>query len=244
MCQSFRSVAVVMALALLASSVQAQQKGPGGRGGFGIGAGGAPGMPLVTLAGTESVQKELGLSGDVAGKLTALRDEYRAAQQKELQAAGINFQNIQNQSAEERRANGEKMLAIGAKLNEEFNPKAKALLNADQVKRIEQILLQANLGNAGSAALLGELAARLNITDDQRQKLRTLGEEYGAKRRDLFTGGGFDREAAVKLRQEENEKMVALLTAEQKQKLDELKGNPFDVSQLGFGGFGGRRGKN
>ena len=73
---------------VLTASAAAQQR----RGGFGFGFGRGQ-QSLVSLAAQEPVQKDLGLSADAAGKLNGLNDEYRAAIQKEMQAAGqLDFQ--------------------------------------------------------------------------------------------------------------------------------------------------------
>jgi len=229
------SIAVTI---VLAGVTTAQQKGRG-RGGFG-GLGGP--TPAVVLAANEAVQKDLGLSGDKASKLTSLRDDYFAASQKEYQAAGINFQDFQNLSNEERQKRGEKVAEIGTKLNSEFGPKLKEVVSADQYKRLQQIQLQYGLRNLGPAALTApDVASELKLTDDQKQKLNDLNAEYGRKQRELFTGGGFDQEAFGKLRDERSSKALDVLTAEQKEKLNSLKGPAFDVTQIGFGG---RRGKN
>jgi Spy/CpxP family protein refolding chaperone len=226
----------VVTMAMVVGTASAQQKGRG-RGGFGFG--GFGGTNLVTLATNEAVQKDLGLSGDVAGKLTSLRDDYRAAVQKDYQTAGINLQDFQNLTAEQR----QKMTDIGRKLNDEFNPKVKALVSADQYKRLQQIQLQANLRNQGPSALTeADVAAELKVTDDQTKKLNELNTEFGRRQRELFSGGSFDQAAATKLREERTAKTMDVLTAEQKDKLKTLQGSPFDVAQLGFGG--GRRGKN
>jgi len=196
------------------------------------------GNSLVMLAAVEAVQKDLGLSADTASKLTSLRDDLNAARQKEYQTAGINPQDFQNMSAEQR----QKMTQIGTKLNDEFNPKLKGIVSADQYKRLQQISLQSGLRNQGPTALLvPEVASELKLTDDQRQKLNALNMEFTQKQRDLFTGGGFDQAAFTKLRDERTAKTMDVLTGEQKETLNKLKGSEFDVSQLGFGG--GRRGK-
>jgi hypothetical protein len=221
-------------VALFATTAHAQQKGRGGfRGGFG--GGGA----LVTLATSEPVQKELGLSGDLVGKLTSLRDDYQAAQQKEYQTAGIRFQDFQNLSPEQR----QKMADITRKLNDEFNPKLKDLISADSYKRLEQIQLQYNLQFRGPGALTySNIVAELKLTDEQTKKLNDLQTAMDSKQRELFSGGGFDRDAFAKLRGERTAKTMEVLDAEQKDKLKTLQGSPFDVAQLGLGG--GRRGKN
>jgi len=233
-------VVAVVACAMVVGTVSAQQKGQRGfgRGGFGLGGG----NNLVTIAAVEAVQKDLGVSSDVAGKLTSLRDDLNAARQKEFQSANINLQNFQDLSAEQR----QKMTEIGNKLNDEFNPKVKGLVSADQYKRLQQIQLQAALRNQGPPALtVPEVASELKLTDEQKKKLNDLNTEFLQKQRDLFGGGGGGggQEAFTKLRDERTAKTMDVLTAEQKTKLDTLKGSAFDVSTLG--GFGGgRRGKN
>src|SRR5207247_4659279 len=102
-------VVAVFTIAMMVGTASAQQKGRRG-GNFGGMFGGA-GNSLVTLAGVEAVQKDLGVSGDVASKLTSLRDDLNAARQKEYQTAGINPQDFQNITAEQR----QKMAAIGTK---------------------------------------------------------------------------------------------------------------------------------
>jgi len=234
------SVAVV-AMAVIAGTVMAQDKGNRGFRGAGGGGFGGQAMSPVTLAADESVQKDLGVSADTAKKLTSLRDDVNAARTKEYQTAGINLQDFQNISAEQRQKMGE----ISTKLNAEFAPKVKELLSADQYKRLQQIQLQANLSLQGPTALNApEVASELKLTDEQKQKLMALNTEYAQKQRDLFTGGGGGGgEAFTKLREERATKTIEVLTPEQKEKLNSLKGSSFDVSQI-RGGFGGRRGKN
>jgi len=71
-----------------------------------------------------------------------------------------------------------------------------------------------------------------------------INTEFQQKQRDLFTGGGGGgQEAFTKLRDERTAKTLEVLTPEQKEKLNAMKGSAFDVSQVRFGGFGGRRGK-
>jgi hypothetical protein len=229
--------ACVIVLAVLVSVVPAQQKGKG-PGNFGRFGGSAFFNNLVTIAANEAVQKDAGIGGDVAEKLTSLRDDLNAARQKEDQIAGINRQDYQNMTAEQR----QKMNQIAAKLNEEFEPKVKTIVSADQLKRLQQIRFQAAWQNQGPPALLiPEAASELNLTGEQRQKLNALTMEYTQKQRELFTGG-FDQAAAAKMREERVSRTLDVLTAEQKEKLNVLKGSQFDVSQLA-GGPGGRRGK-
>ncbi len=234
-------VIAVIAVAMTTASATAQQKGKGGFRGGGFGGGGA--NSLVAIAAMEPVQKDIGLSGDTGSKITSLRDDVNAARQKELQTAGVNFQGFQNMSADERQKMRDKMADIDKKLNDEFNPKLKALVSADQYKRLQQIQLQSNLRFRGPGALTySDVASELKLSDEQKKTLNDLQTEYDAKQRELFTGGGgFDPQAAAKLADERTSKTMEVLTADQKEKLTSLKGPAFDVSQIGFGG--GRRGK-
>jgi hypothetical protein len=231
------SVAVI-AVATLASVATAQQKGKGkgGFGGFGFGGGDS----LVTTAASEDVQKDLGVSGDLVAKINSLRDDLTAARQKEYQTAGISPQDFRNMTNDQR----QKMAEINTKLSEEFNSKVKALVSADQYKRLQQIQLQAGLAGVrfNPAVLTGkDVATELALAEDQRQKLIALAREFGEKQRDLFSGGNFDVAASAKLREDFTAKTMEVLNDTQKEKLKTLKGPEFDVSKLGFGG--GRRGK-
>jgi hypothetical protein len=241
--KSFATLSLGVTLVLLtAFGASAQQRGQRGRGGFGFG--GA--TSLVSIAANENVQKDLGLSADASGKLRELRDDYFAAVQKENQNAGINFQGFQDMSREEREKMMAKMAEVSRKLNDEFNPKVKALVSDGQYKRLQQIQLQSNLRNAGPSALTApEVASELQITDDQKSKLSDLNADFARRQRELFTGGGGggNQEAFTKLREERTAKTMEVLTADQKSTLEKLKGPEFDVSQLGFGGRG-RRGNN
>jgi len=232
----------VFGMALVAATAIAQDKGKRGFRGGGFGGFGGTTTSPVTLAADESVQKDLGVSGDKASKLTSLRDDLNAARTKEYSTAGINPQDFQNITNEQR----QKMAEIGRKLNDEFSPKVKELLSADQYKRLQQIQLQANLAFQGPTALTApEVDSQLKLTEDQKQKLMAVNTEYQQKQRDLFTGGGGGRgggEAFTKLRDERTAKTIDVLTPEQKEKLNALKGSEFDVSQIRMG-FGGRRGK-
>jgi hypothetical protein len=235
----FCSCVFALVLVILLSTADAQQKGKG-RGNFGgFGGGLFGGTTFAALAGNESVQKELDVNAELKEKLNSLRDDINAARQKEYQSAGINTQNFQNLTQEQR----QKMNQIGNKLNEEFDPKVKALLSADQLKRLKQIHLQVALQNQGPGAMnAAEVASDLKLSDEQRQKLNALNMEYAQKQRELFAGG-FNAEANTKLREERMAKSMEVLTDDQKEKLTALKGKAFDASQL-FSGFGGgRRGK-
>src|SRR5204863_7868761 len=119
-----------------------------------------------------------------------------------------------NMSAGERQKMRAKMAEVDKKLDDEFNPKVKALVSADQYKRLQQIQLQANLRFRGPGALTySDVASELKLSDEQKKKLDTLQSQYDAKQRELFTGGGFDQAAMAKLNEERTSKTMDILTA-------------------------------
>ncbi len=104
------------------------------------------------------------------------------------------------------------------------------ILKPDQAKRLQQIRLQ----QRRSRAFADEAVAKeLNLTDDQKKKLREIQEDSGRQLRDLFGGGGGGgqnaemRQKMEELAKETETKSVAVLTPEQKTKWTEMQGAPF-----------------
>ena len=220
---------------LLATQVQAQQpdRRPGGAG-FG-------GSPLLTLIANETVQKELELVDDQSTKLKTVRDAIAAKIREGATAAGGQRPNFQNLSEEERaklRADGEKR---ATELAKEVKTKLGEVLLPHQMERLEEIALQAR----GTRALQdAEVAAKLKLTDDQKAQLTKLEEEgrQGGRPAGGNAGGGFDIEAFRKARQERSDKLLAVLTADQKAAFEKMQGEKFpNADQLLFGGGQQRR---
>ncbi len=107
---------------------------------------------------------------------------------------------------------------------------------------------------AGADALnRPEVADKLGLSDDQKTKLKDIADDAQQKRMELISAGPpadqqemQDRmQKGQKIRSEQKDKAMAVLTADQKDKLEKLQGKKFelDMSQLmprgGFGGFGG-----
>lgn len=233
----------LLAVALVASAgAQEGQKGGRGRGGGILGR-----DSLISLAGNEAVQKELGADEATVGKIRSVTQEYRDALESE---APFNLRDLQNLSDDERRTKmrerNEKRNAVTAK----FEPKLKEALNADQFKRLQGIYVQV----AGAEALINPAVSReLALTDDQIKKIAEIRADYEQKTRGLFgQGAGEDARAKFsELREEQTKKVSEVLTKEQQDKLTALKGKEFDQAQLrqgrGDGKGGGRpgaKGKN
>ena len=172
-----------------------------------------PGIAFI-VQGNGSRERELGVSDDVAGKLARLRDEYQAAIQKECQDAGIIPQDDLNKLT---RAEYNTYMEIRRKVNGEFNPKAAALLSADQLRRLQQIDIQLQWRSSGPDTLLRpDVAAELKLVNDQMQTLRELSRELRVKQRER----GFNREEYI-------DKAIGVLTDAQKEKFNNLKGEEY-----------------
>jgi hypothetical protein len=199
---------VVALLAVISGAALAQQYGDVAPGQFRTDI-------ILDLTTNPAIREELHISEEVATKLSALRDEYRAAVQKGYKDAGVDpVLNQFEMTFEQRRMYRE----IAQKLNDEFVPKVKELLTADQNKRLAQIQLQGRFRNLVPAVLRG--LAELKLNEEQKQKLSALSGEMG---RGVINS---------KIHEEYTAKAMEVLTAEQKETLKGLQGETFDLTRL------------
>ena len=196
---------------------------------------------LVSLARYEAVQKDLGVGSDVSGKLNEVYDAYRNASDREFKAMGFDNDAIRDLPALERAAEMRKVSEKSAEVNRglmaKFLPELEELLTSEQIQRLKEIQLQA----AGVDAWLEPaLAKELDLSEAQKEQLAELRNEYS--RRTQQIDGDFQIRIAKtrELNVERDAKAAELLEDSQRTKLGELKGKPFDVSQLSFR----RRGNN
>ena len=180
-------------------------------------------MSLVVLAGQESVQAELKLTDAQKKQLADLQDEAERTRPEFPQGGPPS----------------EEFFETMRKRNAEMDEKVGKAIDEPQLKRLKEIRLQ----NAGAAGLLDEEVAKtLNITDEQKSKVQEIQQSsFEAMRQAREQNQGAPEamiEQMTKLRKEIREKALALLTAEQRKKYDELAGAPF-TGQIRFG-FGGR----
>lgn len=214
------------ALALLVLPVSAQPPG-GGRGGMGMGMGmmGSPGQ-LVRNTG---VQKELKLSDEQIKKVKDVTAQIREKHQEELQS-------LRSMDQEERREKGP---AIMRAINEETEKALGEILKPEQMNRLKQISLQQRGAQAFTEPKVQE---ELKLTDDQKDKIKTINEDAQKEAREIFQsgqGGGDFQEIMKKmntLRSETFDKVKGILTDDQKKTWESMTGGPFEVK------FEGRRG--
>jgi Spy/CpxP family protein refolding chaperone len=207
-------VAAVTAMAAAPTSAQERQRPRGGPGFGGFGGG------TIFLLNQKSVQEELKLSEEQVKKANELWEKQRES-----------FQGLRDLSQEERRTK----LQEAAKAND----KAVAeILKPEQLKRVKQIALQ----QQGARALANpEVAKTLNLSDEQKNKIQDIQSKAFEEMRGLGRDQGEEaRQKRQEVMKATNEKVMGVLTAEQKTKLKAMQGEPFkgEIQRPGRGGRG------
>ena len=174
------------------------------------------GNPIMLL-NQESVQKELKLTDEQKTKIDELRQSTREKMQEIFQAD-----------------QGERQAKMQA-LNAETRKALEGILNAEQGKRLLEIVYQQRGAMAFSDP---EVAKTLKLTDEQQGKVKTINEETQAAMRELFQPGQPpDEETRKKMdevRKGAGDKLLALLTPEQKTQWTTMLGDPFK-GEIRFG---------
>jgi len=223
---------VAMAVASL-GTVSAQRQGGGGGGGFVPSAYGVVGT-------SEDLQKELKISDE---QKTKLKEAMEPINKKRMELVPRG----QQQTDEQRKERTEKI----AKLTEETKAAVGTVLNAEQAKRLGQIDYQMMGMAAYSNA---EVQKKMSFTDAQKETVKATVEAYRKDREELNKDmprrsqqpSDEDlkkladlRKKGVALSKEAEEKIVEVLTAEQKKIWTDMIGEKVDVSK--FMQFGPRR---
>ncbi len=185
----------------------------------------------------DEVRQELKVTEDQVELVEILGDDLR-------EGAPAFPQNFRELSDEEREAFSTKMREFGEQQSAKARESLAVILDEAQLKRLNEINVQVQ----GTRALTDpEVAKTLKISEElQKQitaKMDSLREESRQQMGDLFRSG--DREAAMKKMQEMQKshetQVVALLSPEQQQAFEKMKGAPFAMPE-GFGRGGGGRG--
>ncbi|MGA2257554.1 MAG: DUF4956 domain-containing protein [Thermoguttaceae bacterium] len=245
----------VMVLSLIAGQALAQPQGPGfgpfGMGGFGPG---GPGMPatLMSLIGIAEVQKEVGLSDQQVKDVRTLSSE----SQRQLRSAmsGINFQELQDMSEDERQKMFAEAQGKADGANKQADEKLGKILDKKQLSRLNQLQLQREGVTAISRT---EVAKQLDLSKEQIAKIRKIQEQGRAGFGAMVGPGGpggpdqnpGDFMAGIEQQREKIQAdILAALTDPQRTKWAEMKGKEFKFPQpqfgFGPGAFGGPGGPN
>ena len=203
-------LAAAFGLAACLSTSTANAQGPGGRGmGGGLG-----------LLSNKSVQKELKLTDDQIEKAKTAATEQREKMMEK-------FQELRDLEPAEQQV---KRSALMKEMATDSKKVTDALLKPEQAKRFVQISLQTQ----GVGAFMDEAnQAKLKMTDEQKNKLKGIGEESGKQMMELREMFQSDRDGAMKkgaeIRKATTEKATAVLTADQKAAWKEMTGEPFTL---------------
>jgi len=209
----FCVAAALLALAVSPAVAQRQRPGGGGFGGFGGGG-------LDQLLTNKSVQEEVKIDKDQAAKIDETVKKFREDNKDDYDKSSFRNQDTKPEEKAE----------IRKKLNEKFTDVAKDLVKPEQMKRIKQIQLQ----QQGLMAFTSEdVQKQLKITDDQKDQLKTIGEDLRKDMGELRqNAGGNFQEMATKMRElnkDAMEKVQKILTDDQKKSWKEMTGEPFQV---------------
>jgi hypothetical protein len=209
-------LALVLGAAALVASPALAQRG-GGRGGFGGG---------TQLLNNKSVQEELKMDKDQIDKVKEALDKVREDNKDDIAKL-----RDRNTSQEER-------AEIGKKISEANQKAIAGILKADQEKRFKQIQHQQQGLRVFQDA---DVEKALKLTDDQKEKIKAVGDDLQKDLRALNPGGGGrggrggrggDPETQKKRQALQKEAMTnakKVLSDEQKKTLDDLTGKPFEI---------------
>jgi Spy/CpxP family protein refolding chaperone len=231
-----KGLLVLGLVVVLASPVLAQ----GRRGGRGFG---NPGGLLTN----KSVQTELKLTDEQVKKIDALVKEV-TDKHKDARDEANKIEDMM-----------ERFQKLGEIMREEMAEVQKgtaSVLTPEQEKRYKQISLQQRFNAGGGFGGRGgrggggiavfndpEIAKALKLTDEQKEKIKTLAEDFGNDIRDVFQNAqGEERQTKMReLRKDYQDKVEALLTPDQKNEWKEMLGKPFTVQYPDRGGRGKKK---
>jgi hypothetical protein len=162
----------------------------------------------LLLLRQKSVQKELGVSDDLAKKVMAFTDEESEAAGKALAGPEADRKKAFEQLEEK---------------NKQF---LAANLSDKQNKRLDQIALQFT---AAYQLTTPEAAKTLSLTEDQQKKFKALHDEYRKEVTEILFGkeSAGRAERYAKLREKTKTQILAILTEKQQAQVREVVGAPF-----------------
>jgi hypothetical protein len=184
------------------------------------------GLSALQLVQNEAVQKDIAVTDEQTAKLR----ELLAAYERDIAAVPqLSRQDAQKLPEAERRAKMQEARDARTKAEDAHQKKLTEILEKAQLERLDQIRLQAQ-GPEGISD--PAVATALGLTREDRQKIRTALAELNQGRQ---RGERPTEEQRTAQREKVEAKLKELLSKEQLDKLQELRGKPFDVSQLRAG---------
>jgi hypothetical protein len=178
------------------------------------------------LLTNESVQKELKLD---EGQIAKVKDAVKVVSEKHQEDTA----KLRDLQGEERRT---KQRELTREINADTLKAVGDILKPDQLKRLEQIQLQAAGAIAFSRA---EVQTALKLTDEQKEKIKSITDEAAKAMQGLRGGGqgggkrgkqgGQGNPQRTALQKETMEKIMAVLTDAQKSTWKDMTGEPFQL---------------
>lgn len=212
------------AVAIIVVSTATAMAQPPGRGQGNRMGGDSPNDPAYLLD-SESVQKELALTGDQKTRLQQIRDD-------DEENGATFFRGLMRLTPEQMQTRFQQRASAMRK-------KIAKVLTPEQMQRLDEINIQA----AGVTALsYADVAKELKLTAEQKEELNKLGEESRGKLAGLYSPangqpvGGLSQqqlsERRNEIRTQRNDESLGLLTEEQKAVFERLQGAKFDTNTI------------
>ena len=195
--------------------------------------GGGPTFNRATTLGIEQVREELKLDDAQAATIQAALDAYRE-EQRETRPDRSQFQFLSDEEQQELRDELQKQ---AEEASHKVDETLAALLKPDQLKRLDEIIIQFQLKVTPAKVI----RKQLELTDEQLTTLKTVEDEAIAKQLEMrlemmkqFQGGkniDFDqiRRIVEEFQKETQTSAFAILTDSQKSIITELQGQQFDI---------------
>jgi hypothetical protein len=192
------------------------------------------GTDPLHLLQTAKVKQELKITDDQSAKLAKVASKY-----DQEAASKLGSVQLQGLSGQQKVGKEQEVRDTGDKLIESSRKEVSSILNPDQLNRLKQILLQVN----GAEALQDkEVAKQVGITPEESARIEKIQmQTSGALRSSLgmpSNGGtskpqmlGADIQTADKINDHAQNQYMGALTADQKEKLDKLRGAPFTLER-------------
>lgn len=241
---------VVLLIILQSVAVLAQPPGRGRRG--------RPSINRAVALGFGQVREELGIGEDQAATIQAAIDAY----QEERRESRPDRSELQFLSDEEQQELREEMRKAAEEASRQADETLAALLEPEQLQRLDQLILQAQLKLTPVEAL----RSRVELTEEQQTKLREVESQAQERQMELrsrmmerFQGRGrgetnWDeiRKMVADLQEQNRSAAMGVLTEDQAASIKELQGEEFEIDlqalmrgagRRGRGGPGGGRGR-
>jgi hypothetical protein len=195
----------------------------------------------MQLLQIDEVREEIELTEEQVESIKKAADEQRANRDRGDRP------NFRDMSDEERQKAMAEMRQRAEKEAKEAKAKLSEILLPHQTERLDQIVLQMQ----GAMALINDdVAKKVGLSEKDIENVKQAAEQaqqsMREQMRELF--GGTDRAAMFEkmqeLRKKSDEDVLAVLSSEQREKFEDLKGEKFELPQGAFGrGFGGPGGR-